>query len=905
MKLLHLLLAAVLAATAFGQQAVRVDNATKVLSEPPTFFEANASAIAAAAAGAFADDALEINYISGLQAALDLKIDEADIATAANLAAGTAGKVIDADLAFDEFVVGRSRTLKIQRLRSALSGVSALPAGTGVATLLQSGDSTAGSRTPVGLFPAFYDEFGFGGIWIQPADSGTAFLGWSSPGGNAGVSGEWTKSLNGEILRISSSLPEVRFFVPTISTRTRTDNTPIDSVDFVYARKPGGATIKLQTKRAKATDSPEGWVDLAGHTSISTDNATVDSQVISFSLPAREAGAQFRAVWVSGGTADIIGAKLKDSTVNGFVGASIGKGGVDQTDLNTIAPATLSTILGVIAPDLITWSNKDEANPATAAADLLATLTKWDAAYPTDWVCFTHYPDNVLSSEAAVRAHADAIIATAKAAGKEAWDTTNEVPSLAAALALGIIGDVLPNPPVHFNQKGAELVGSVFWRATGLLTMDAQGRFARNPRLNSVDAGSVAIDGVDQRTRNRQIMTSARAQLPYIRLPATTTSSIRNGTGITGVGTSSVTALALVRVPASQADMTVLRLRSGTGGGNQAQAVDVVIKTDRLLFSRRNDANTTSDEWSSTSEEDFWALAGQIVLVGIRRDASPSTGETALSFIVGERTYPLGLATGSDTSLSTLLGQTFIIGNTGGSIGTNNVDVYGAALYHSALTNAQIAEIARTFEFPSGSIALVPCDDGFGEPRGSNLGGSAAWANVRTITPGSGGGTGVDNGTKTITLGGNLTTSGAFNTTFTITGTTGVTFPTSGTLATTSGNVATATALATARTINGTSFNGSADITVTAAAGTLTGSTLASGVTASSLTSTGTVTAGTWNTTVRTPVVTVATLPGSPVAGQWSAVSDALTPTAGGTVTGGGALFRPVVYDGTNWTTLY
>jgi len=57
------------------------------------------------------------------------------------------------------------------------------------------------------------------------------------------------------------------------------------------------------------------------------------------------------------------------------------------------------------------------------------------------------------------------------------------------------------------------------------------------------------------------------------------------------------------------------------------------------------------------------------------------------------------------------------------------------------------------------------------------------------------------------------------------------------------GNASTATTLATARTINGTSFNGSADITVTAAASTLTGTTLASGVTASSLTSVGTLTA--------------------------------------------------------------
>lgn len=59
----------------------------------------------------------------------------------------------------------------------------------------------------------------------------------------------------------------------------------------------------------------------------------------------------------------------------------------------------------------------------------------------------------------------------------------------------------------------------------------------------------------------------------------------------------------------------------------------------------------------------------------------------------------------------------------------------------------------------------------------------------------------------------------------------------------TTGNAATATALQTARNINGVSFNGTADVTVTAAAGTLSGATLASGVTASSLTSVGTLSA--------------------------------------------------------------
>ena len=91
--------------------------------------------------------------------------------------------------------------------------------------------------------------------------------------------------------------------------------------------------------------------------------------------------------------------------------------------------------------------------------------------------------------------------------------------------------------------------------------------------------------------------------------------------------------------------------------------------------------------------------------------------------------------------------------------------------------------------------------------------------------------------------------------TFRVSGTDGVVFKASGEIEATKfdgaleGNADTATALATARAINGVDFDGTGDITVTAAAGTLTGSTLNSGVTASSLTSVGTITTGVWNGT--------------------------------------------------------
>lgn len=63
------------------------------------------------------------------------------------------------------------------------------------------------------------------------------------------------------------------------------------------------------------------------------------------------------------------------------------------------------------------------------------------------------------------------------------------------------------------------------------------------------------------------------------------------------------------------------------------------------------------------------------------------------------------------------------------------------------------------------------------------------------------------------------------------------------------GNASTATTLQTARTINGVSFNGSANITVTADASTLTGTTLNSTVVSSSLTSVGTIATGVWQGT--------------------------------------------------------
>jgi hypothetical protein len=99
---------------------------------------------------------------------------------------------------------------------------------------------------------------------------------------------------------------------------------------------------------------------------------------------------------------------------------------------------------------------------------------------------------------------------------------------------------------------------------------------------------------------------------------------------------------------------------------------------------------------------------------------------------------------------------------------------------------------------------------------------------------------------SSVTIGSTSVSLGATVTTFAgLTSVTSTTF-----VGALTGNADTATKLATARNINGVSFDGSADITVTASAATLTGTTLNSGVVTSSLTSVGTIGTGTWQGTI-------------------------------------------------------
>lgn len=107
---------------------------------------------------------------------------------------------------------------------------------------------------------------------------------------------------------------------------------------------------------------------------------------------------------------------------------------------------------------------------------------------------------------------------------------------------------------------------------------------------------------------------------------------------------------------------------------------------------------------------------------------------------------------------------------------TANSIVLGAGSQASAV----LASLGTTTTVLHGNVSGAP-----------SFGAVSLTADVTGVLPGANGGSGVANTGKTITIGGNFATSGAFTTTFTVTGNTNVTLPTSGTLSTTTGTVTT------------------------------------------------------------------------------------------------------------------
>jgi hypothetical protein len=172
----------------------------------------------------------------------------------------------------------------------------------------------------------------------------------------------------------------------------------------------------------------------------------------------------------------------------------------------------------------------------------------------------------------------------------------------------------------------------------------------------------------------------------------------------------------------------------------------------------------------------------------------------------------------------------------------------------------------------------------------ASSGGNTPNISLTGIVSGTYGGTGVNNGASTLTLGGNLVTSGAYASTFTMTALTSVTFPTSGTLATTS-QIPAGAALTESNDTNVTlTLGGSASTALVNAAsitagwtGTLSGTRGGTGVNngASTITLGGSLTtSGAFTTTLTSTGTTSVTLPTSGTLATTSQIPSSGSPLA-------------------------
>ena len=234
--------------------------------------------------------------------------------------------------------------------------------------------------------------------------------------------------------------------------------------------------------------------------------------------------------------------------------------------------------------------------------------------------------------------------------------------------------------------------------------------------------------------------------------------------------------------------------------------------------------------------------------------AEPTAGAVSLTNAIYDAINTGAHTINGNPTTAIVNGGTSGTGNIGSSSAVWNT-VYATTLQGTLTTVSQpnITTLAGVTSIgASGTTTLTGTLQTASQTNITGVGNITAGTWSATILGSGYGGTGINNGGRTLTI---STNSGTVSftsaaTTLTVAATASVSGTNTGDQTTVSGNAGTATTLQTARNINGTSFNGSADITVTANAATLTGVTLNSTVLASSLTSVGTLAALTVTATI-------------------------------------------------------
>lgn len=355
-------------------------------------------------------------------------------------------------------------------------------------------------------------------------------------------------------------------------------------------------------------------------------------------------------------------------------------------------------------------------------------------------------------------------------------------------------------------------VPCLYWRlgdaaaTAGATVADSSGNSHTGQYQNSGSLANQvgAVGGVDTAVLFDGVSTFAR----------TNASSI----GFVGTGPVSIE----IWFKTSVAPSVVYLLDSHAGFASGVAGFDIRLTSTQIIGSVESSAASTTAAATLTYADGLWhhvvmtfARGGTDVLTLYFDGVSVAT---ANAITAGQSVQPT----------TSIFGMNIAASSGGGPTYSGALDEF--ALYNTALSGAQV-----TAHFTAASGGALPAwvpDFAHALATARTINGVSFDGSANITVPAAGG-----------TLTGATLASGLLASSLTSVGTLAaltVTAPITGSVTgasgSTTGNAATATALATPRTINSVSFDGSTNITVTAAAGTLTGATLASGVTSSTLT---------------------------------------------------------------------
>ncbi len=305
-------------------------------------------------------------------------------------------------------------------------------------------------------------------------------------------------------------------------------------------------------------------------------------------------------------------------------------------------------------------------------------------------------------------------------------------------------------------------------------------------------------------------------------------------------------------------DLTVNGLTIGIGSVTGSGSSNTALGNTALISNTAGDgntatgyaalnANTTGSSNTSTGVQSMLNNDGGSFNTAFGRDAlrnnTSGNNNVGLGFQAG-RYIADGTGSAAVIDNSVLVGYNSKVHASGE---TNQIVIGFNAIGNGSNTvrlgNTSITDVRTSGTYTAGTVTYPNAHGSSGQVLSTTGSGTLSWITPSTtataysgVLPSANGGTGVDNTGKTITLGGNLITSGAYATTFTTTNTTTLILPTTGTLATLAGSetfsnktliapaigaaTGTSLSLSSSLSVNGTAtINGTLNIPTAAASG--------------------------------------------------------------------------------------